>query len=159
MLRAVQQGDDSGREVYADWLEANSRDREAGYVRAELKLQRTPDRETGGAPRGRSTSCANAGRYVSSEFRAWVSRPAIESCNLRFELQCPLKWESLAPTDDAMVRDCSICKQSVRFCSTVEEAAGIAQRGGCVAVDLGPARHPDDLRPVRAMMGRIARRR
>ncbi len=157
MLAAVQRGEDSGRAVYADWLETQGRHFEADYVRAELKLQRAPKVKPESL-RAAFDELRAASMRVSPGFRAWVSRPSVENCKLRFELKCPLEWASLSPTADAKVRDCSVCHQQVRFCGTVEEAAAVASGGGCVAVDLAQPRRPGDLRPPQRMMGRVARR-
>jgi len=32
---------------------------------------------------------------------------------LRFAFECPLTWESLAPTEDAAVRHCGSCNKTV----------------------------------------------
>lgn len=162
MLRAIQAGDDAHRAIYADWLEDRGRHPDAEYVRAELAVQATAAIADVEAQRRAAKDALDrfhfAGRRVATDFKAWLSRPTIEKC-LGFDLKCPLQWNRLAPTDDARVRDCSVCQRQVRFCETVGQARQVAATGGCVAVELSLPRRPGDLNPPQQvmMMGRVAR--
>jgi hypothetical protein len=80
-------------------------------------------------------------------WRRAVARPALENCNVRFELVCPKRWDALSPTASPKERYCDACKKNVHYADTVFEASSLASRGHCVAVDLAQPRSPNDLAP------------
>jgi uncharacterized protein (TIGR02996 family) len=163
MLESIQSGEENGRSIYADWLEGNSRLSEAEYVRAELALQAAgllPE----GAARQEAFGLAvlrvrTAGLRVAVEFKAYLSRPSLEKCVQRFELKCPQKWSALKLTSNPRERHCEICRQTVSFCATVEEAREHALEGHCVAVEVTEIRHRYDLDPPPMAVGSVAVRR
>ena len=55
------------------------------------------------------------------------------------------------------IRDRS-CHKIVHYCDSIYKARHVARNGGCVAVAIGVARRPDDLKdaPVGHMVGVIA---
>ena len=71
------------------------------------------------------------------------------------ELVCPMKWEQLAPTQDANVRACGICKKDVTLCTSFVEVVHHTQRGHCVAVELSDG--PPDAPASAIWMDRIKR--
>jgi uncharacterized protein (TIGR02996 family) len=163
MLEAIQSGSETGRAIYADWLEEHGRAQEAEYVRAELAVRDCEPLEKG-KPRDEALGAAtrrfrNAARRVDADFRAYMSRPTLEKC-VRFELKCPKQWSELALTDNPRVRNCGVCRQQVRFCDEVQEARALAMKGQCVAVELTRPRMVNDLEPPIAMTvaGRMSTR-
>lgn len=153
MVAAIQTGDESARHVYGDYLESKGRILEAEYLRAELAVQAAVGIEETKAALAQFS--LDAWR-VCPEFKALVSRPAVENC--RFELKCPLKWASLRQTADPKVRSCDACQKPVTFCANVHQARTLALEGHCVAIDVSQRRTADDLSHEEGlMMGRIAR--
>ena len=49
------------------------------------------------------------------------------------EVDCPKQWDELTPTDDALVRDCADCGQSVHFIDDQTQLDRAALQGKCVA--------------------------
>ena len=73
---------------------------------------------------------------------------------LDFAFKCPEKWGALKLTDDANVRHCTVCRESVTLCMTQEEIAAALEQNpnACVA-------HPRSaLRHVVVEMGQLMRR-
>lgn len=157
MLAAIQSGDDHGRAIYGDWLEDLGRVVEAEYVRAELAVQASAGAEAA-VLKEALDRFHFAARRVSTDFKAYLSRPAVEGC-LGFTLQCPKQWSKLKLTGDARERSCDVCQKTVRFCETVEEAQAHANDGGCVAIELSRPRRPGDLQAAQFVrMGMVAPR-
>ena len=148
--------DDESRSVYADWLEEHSRLEEAELIRVQLQLKSL------GAEDPRLGILGARLRELASKvdpaWRRSIARPAIEGCDVRFELLCPKSWDSLAPTSAPDVRFCGACRKDVHYATSIEEAREHAFRGECVAVDVSLRREPRDLDPRGRLMfvGRIA---
>jgi hypothetical protein len=49
------------------------------------------------------------------------------------EVDCPKQWDELTPTEDALVRDCADCGQSVHFIDDQTQLDRAALQGKCVA--------------------------
>jgi hypothetical protein len=60
-----------------------------------------------------------------------------ETAAVRFAVECPKAWESLAPTSVAGVRHCESCGELVYLSRSQQEAESNARIGRCIAV---PAR-------------------
>ncbi|MBX3231011.1 MAG: TIGR02996 domain-containing protein [Labilithrix sp.] len=138
-------GDDEVRVVYSDWLEEQGRAEEAQYLRLQLSLARRDLDADGEAFLLQSTRLRGLGKRLPLRWRRAVARPAIENCDLRFELKCPKRWSELRPTAHADRRHCSACDQEVRYAATVGDARKLAAMGHCVAVDLNQPRSEGDL--------------
>ena len=69
-----------------------------------------------------------------------MSRTEIEKCNVEFEVACPKRWSSLAPTADPMTRHCSACDRDVHYCADLEEVRRRGRERACVAFDAGLVR-------------------
>jgi len=103
-------------------------------------------------------------RHLPTDWLPVVSRLAVENCatagnslrqtlnTIEFEFECPIKWETLAPTGDVGVRHCGACKQKVYYCDTIDQAREHAQQGNCIAVDLALPRANGDLRALPVWM-------
>jgi len=52
-------------------------------------------------------------------------------CSMAFD--CPKQWDELTPTEDALVRDCADCGQSVHFIDDQTQLDRAALQGKCVA--------------------------
>jgi uncharacterized protein (TIGR02996 family) len=131
--------DVAAREVYADWLEGRGDVDRATFVR---------------------TGATQPGEPL---WRAVVATPRVERC-LSFELECPKRWDGLAPTDRDAVRHCGDCQQQVFFVTSIDEARARGARRECIAIDAAVSRgealavydraaHPEE-RVM--MMGKIA---
>ncbi|CAE7246113.1 unnamed protein product [Symbiodinium natans] len=57
----------------------------------------------------------------------------IENCAGDWEYECPKLWESLTPTDVPNQRFCSVCKENVYFCESIEEINAHSMQRRCVA--------------------------
>jgi uncharacterized protein (TIGR02996 family) len=159
-LKALRDNPHDGnlRQVYADWLEERG-DPRGELLRIESKLAGLPPK---GVP-------ARQLRRRLQELRAavdpaWLARidnTAIEGC-VRFDFECPKRWEQLRRTGDPFTRFCPVCEKKVHYCTSVEEAQRHASRRECVALDSQLLRTPGDsrVRPLRlpgrtVRMGRI----
>ena len=60
----------------------------------------------------------------------------IEIVGCDMDLLCPEKWEALTPTDDESVRQCTVCSQSVTFCTDQASLDRFAAVGQCVAYEV-----------------------
>ena len=49
------------------------------------------------------------------------------------EVYCPKQWNELIPTEDALVRECADCGQSVHFIDDQTQLDRAALQGKCVA--------------------------
>ncbi|CAK9089224.1 unnamed protein product [Durusdinium trenchii] len=63
----------------------------------------------------------------------------IENCAGDWELECPLLWENLTPTDQPNRRFCKTCGENVYFCDTIEEVNAHAMERRCVAFEVREA--------------------
>ncbi len=142
--------DDTTRLVYADWLDEQANETailKARFIRFEIEAANLPDETLRRA--AVNSQLRKQAAALDLNWLAIVSHPALEECRLRFEFECPMKWESLTATEDAKIRHCGSCKRSVHYCDTIEEARERARRDECVAVSLALARRPRDLaRPI-----------
>lgn len=111
------------RAVFADWLDERGQRDKAELLRLVSGAQ-PPD----------AARVAALARQVDPVWRAIVSRAAIDRCDARFAFRCPLRWESLASTDDARVRRCGTCQREVYFCTDLDEVQLRGRRGDCVAL-------------------------
>ena len=149
--------DDAPRLVYADWLDDTGDPAaaiKANYLRDSAALLSADGEEL----KRIEQRLYESARSLDPDWLATVSKLALEECWLKFEFECPMRWEKLTATDDAEVRHCDQCQQSVYYCKTLPEARAHANRGECVAVDLGIRRTPNDLQPRRTRtIGRIMR--
>lgn len=117
------------RLVYADWLDDHRCPERAEFLRIQLAAATDQLRELS--------------LVVGVGWRALVATVRIEGCvSLR---ACPMRWDKLAPTDHAGIRACATCKQTVTYCTSMDQARTIAQSGGRIAVDTWPLRHEFDL--------------
>jgi uncharacterized protein (TIGR02996 family) len=159
--------DDETRAVYADWLEERGKVAQADFLRTQVVARRvsSADDPAFAAASARLTSLAS---MVGIGWRARVAMTFVEptTCGaaagadqepLGFELACPMRWDEMAPTPLDGVRSCRACKKDVVYCASIEEARTYAEEGGCVAIDIGTPRSPDDLTSPRYLVaGRIA---
>jgi uncharacterized protein (TIGR02996 family) len=147
--------DEATRLVYADWLEERG-DPRGEFIRIECELATLPPED-----QRRAQLTARAKELAKGFELSWlaiVSRPVLERGSVRFEFECPKKWENLTPTGGDLIRFCNACRQNVHYCASIDEALGHALRGQCVAIDLRVERKEGDLElaPVyRATLGLI----
>lgn len=147
--------DDAPRLAYADWLEEqgdSAADAKAVYLRDTAALLTAGGR----AAKKSDYRLRQAAKVLPGEWLAVVSRIVLEKCSDKFELVCPKRWEKLTTTDNVKVRHCNECQQSVHYCTSISEARAHADRGECVAVQLGLPRRPHDLDLGRMLLGYIA---
>jgi uncharacterized protein (TIGR02996 family) len=147
--------DATSRLVFADSLEENGRLDEASWLRVELRVRETKGVELEQA----LTELRALSERVGSAFMATVSRAAVEGCPVRFGFKCPMTWDAMARTAKDDVRHCTGCRQDVQFCTTLEQAQGVAGQGGCVALAPNVVRTENDLDPTPApgtYVGRLA---
>jgi uncharacterized protein (TIGR02996 family) len=162
--------DDTVRLVYADWLGERDDDEstaKARFLRLTVKLMGPIQRPGWRKPRQRELMQLAA--QLPTDWLAVVSRLKVENCGanragnrrrqrdrVQFDLVCDRRWDEMTPTSDPTVRQCDSCQQNVHYCDTITEAREQAQRGHCVAVDLGIIRRGGDLEPPRMMLGRVS---
>jgi uncharacterized protein (TIGR02996 family) len=160
--------DDTTRLVYADWLDEQGDPvsvAKAKFLRITVRLLE-PDRNAGWR-KARRRELQVLAATLDTDWLAIVSRLVIESCegkraearekrryHLLFELVCDKRWDELTVTEDNAIRYCEGCKQNVHYCDTLTVAREHAEKGHCIAVDLGIIRRPDDLSPPHAWLGR-----
>ncbi len=147
--------DDTTRLVYADWLDERDNDEsktKAQFLRLTAQLS-SPEEESHIT---RKLQQLAAG--LNTDWLAVVSRLKIEYCAgkqnktlatfpLWFNFVCAKRWDELTVTENNAVRFCEGCKKNVHYCDTITVARRHAQKGHCVAVDLGIVRRKDDIRP------------
>lgn len=63
-----------------------------------------------------------------------MSDPLIQGCEVRFQFQCPKRWDALGETPEAGVRSCDQCQKRVYLCRDTREVAQHARAGHCIAV-------------------------
>jgi uncharacterized protein (TIGR02996 family) len=135
---------DAERHVYADWLEEQN-DRRCEYLRLECEFADAVSK----TPRRLSQSAAASDELLALreqigvlrsgldvQWLALISRSGVDCCGsqLQFEFECPMNWEDLRPTEDAMVRHCSSCQAKVYYTTSLEEGREHARRGECVCL-------------------------
>lgn len=128
--------DPAARERYAAWLDVYDPVR-AEAMRASDRLAEHPDDAT-----LRERLAVLLPRVDATWFELVCKPTPIRHCGaaanepsrVRFAFQCPRTWETLAPTADANVRDCSACQRKVHMCPTADEAASRARAGECISV-------------------------
>jgi uncharacterized protein (TIGR02996 family) len=136
--------DDAPRLVYADWLDERG-DMRGRFLRLEVELAGLLNPPAGAQALVELRGLAGE---IDPKWIALIDRPRIENCDTErphFRFQCPKTWEQLEPTDNEAVRFCETCQQKVYFCSSVQEAAEHARRGGCVAITTLAVRREGDL--------------
>jgi uncharacterized protein (TIGR02996 family) len=145
LLRAIadRPSDGATRAVLADWLEEHGQLPAAELITTQLSLD-TLDGADARLPI-LSARLRELAEHTPPELRWVLARAPIESCAIRFQLVCPKRWDSLAPTDTDGVRFCGACQKKVFYAATVTDARRLARAGGCVAVDLAQARSDGDL--------------
>jgi len=135
--------DDDTRVVYSDWLDENGRHDEAAFIRAQLAIKplapETPEFQE------LSTRIRVLAANMAPEWRRVVAHAPLENCGFRYEVKCPKRWESLAPSASPSTRFCDGCQRDVHYARTIGEARQLAQAGECLVVDLGQRREPGDL--------------
>jgi uncharacterized protein (TIGR02996 family) len=147
--------EEASRLIYADWLDEQGDADRAAFLRAESALTGLPDGDERRAELEEGVRNLRAG--LDGEWVARVARPAIENCSVRFDYQCPKRWERLTPLEDARTRYCDHCRRAVHYCQSIEEARLHAWVGDCIAVDPGVARAPGDLESRVLTLGMPAR--
>src|SRR4051812_509256 len=124
LLAAIDAGDHASRLIYADWLEERNEPVRAEYVRLQEVLIEADAAD--GAFVERAERLRHIASRVPTEWRLRLARTPIERCAVAFEIPCPRDWGSLAPTGRDAERHCGACNKTVRYCTTVEEACGVA---------------------------------
>lgn len=150
-------GDPAPRLVYADWLDDHGHIERAEFLRVQLAASTATDPDDP-AFRAATERLWQLALEVGLGWRACVAIARIEGCasqpprrgrrrsnELRMELVCPMRWDQLTPTEHDGIRTCSACRETVTYCTSVEQARPIAQAGGCVAIDVGTLRSEFDL--------------
>lgn len=138
------------RLVYADWLDDQADPfsaRKAAYIRLEARLAETPERSLNRVRFTRQLRQLAVG--LDADWLAVVAHPALEACRVRFQFECPARWDRLTPTADVRVRYCGSCDRAVFFCDTLADAQRHAAVGECVAITPALVRRQDDLTPLR----------
>jgi uncharacterized protein (TIGR02996 family) len=171
---AAKPDDDETRAVYGDWLEQRGDAARAEFLRLQIQIRAFDSAEKQGFRRvaARLRALATSSPAVTVGWRARVAMSFIEAetCgarnprsaffgadNVKFELQCPQRWEQLVPTAVDGVRRCGSCNHDVHYCTSIDQARTHAEEGGCIAVDIGLPREKHDLMsPRMMMMGRPA---
>jgi uncharacterized protein (TIGR02996 family) len=131
---------DPFRLIYADWL-TDRGDPRGEFLRLTVRLK-----TLSGAERAAGEERLNQLRreinpvwpmivQIYPQHRVLNCGKGVEALPvIRFTFQCPQKWLSLQPTDDASVRFCQTCQKDVHFCDTAEAVERHAARGDCVAI-------------------------
>jgi uncharacterized protein (TIGR02996 family) len=123
-LRANPQ-DDATLGVYADYLEEHGEPDQAALAR--LALHPAPDDEASATQR-------SLARPRDAMWRAVVTRPPIDRC-MKFDYECPERWDRLTPTAEDDVRHCGVCNRQVFFCTSLGRAHELGAQGACIAID------------------------
>jgi uncharacterized protein (TIGR02996 family) len=134
--------DNSLRLIYADWLDEQG-DPRAGFLRLEAEFAALP--ETDRRKKRLRKRLRKLQKDLPSDWLVRLDRTAIENCEVRFEFQCPKRWEKLQATGDEKVRYCDTCCKPVFHCDTVAQAQEHAWEGECVAIDSRVVRKEGDL--------------
>ncbi len=156
-IRAIldQPADTALRLVYADWLEergdAESM-RRAEFLRVECEMDGLPTNHPKRAQR--QTRLRELRAKIDDEWWQQLDWAPVDYC-VKFEYQCPQRWDSLQPTDDPAVRHCPECRQKVYYCRSAREVERRADSGECVAIDSRHPRLPLGLLRTRVRSGRL----
>ena len=166
-------GEDAARLAYADWLDERGDPESAAKARF-LRLT-VRFRQSGRADATQQSELQPLAAELPPEWLGVVSSLKVEGCRVKaraanppvanppssgillrdlFQFVCDRGWEDMSPTDESAVRHCAQCDEAVHYCATLTEARKHAERGHCVAVDLGIIRRDDDLAPRRRWLGR-----
>jgi uncharacterized protein (TIGR02996 family) len=153
-IEAIQNSpnDDSTRVVYGDWLEEVGRKEEAEFLRSQLALKSLHADD----PRFQelSTRIRDVGEKLSLSWRRTVARPALENCGgMQYQVQCPKKWDDLAPTLSPKERFCDSCQRNVHYATDLDEARMLARLGECLVIDIVQPRRANDLNPPPVVIG------
>lgn len=172
--------DDTRLLVYADWLEESGDAmsvQKAEFLRLTIDLgqfstrksRRTARKQGRDAEQDVRQRLQSLAAALDTNWLAAVSRLQIENCPpdqnslladpdpaQPFQFLCPKRWEALGPTAEAGVRTCEACQQNVYYCDTITSARRHAERGHCVAIDLGVIRRERDLEPQSMMLGMVS---
>jgi uncharacterized protein (TIGR02996 family) len=143
LIAAVAAGDDSSRDVYADWLEQQNDAQRAEFLRLQDRLAAMSADEPYFALA--SARLRELAARIDIDWRIRVGQHVVEQCT--FDFRCTKRWSELAETGHRGIRHCDSCKQRVYYCVTVEQARVYAKRGECVALDTGAPRWSNDLAP------------
>jgi len=152
-----QPNSDLTRLVFADWLDEQGTP--DSLAKAEF-LRLIADADYIGKFEERVKELA---AQLDPHWLAVVGKLPIENCataedmgiratprRLAFSFECPKKWEELTPTEDGTgVRYCGECEKTVHYCHDADDLRRNANRGNCVAVELGVPRRPGDLEQER----------
>lgn len=123
------------RLIYADWLEERgdpSSICRAEYLRVECALDALPARDSK-RPKLQAR-LRHLRETVGDDWWRQLDWADVEYC-VEFEYRCPQRWDTLLPTDDAVVRHCPQCQRNVHYCQSAREAHRLADAGECVAID------------------------
>jgi uncharacterized protein (TIGR02996 family) len=151
--------DDNTRLIYADWLEergdAMSRTK-AKYLRAIVgRPQYAAELEN------HQKLLQPLARQLDVAWLAIVDTVMIENCphyvlklfnpngHSVAEYFCPRTWDQLQPTEQAKVRSCQACRETVYYCEDLKTAHEHADYDQCVALTLRQDRQENDLGFVR----------
>ncbi|MBX3232217.1 MAG: TIGR02996 domain-containing protein [Labilithrix sp.] len=160
--------DDETRLVYADWLEEHGKTAHAEFLRTQVaargKRKDGPSAAEGFAEA--SARLAELAPLVEVAWRARVAMAAVQACGeqatgrpgrVAFELECTQRWDDMVPTEIEGIRRCTACRKDVAYVTTLEQAYGWAEEGGCVAVDAGISRTAAGVDvPLASLRGRLA---
>jgi uncharacterized protein (TIGR02996 family) len=138
LLEGIACGDDNSRTVYADWLEQRGDLVRAEFVRLQQAIIDAPI-DTPAQKLGFLTSSKRLRELAASidvEWRMRVARPAVEGCQVTFELPCKMDWGTLELTGEPDVRKCSTCRKTVHYCVNEPQALRLVGHGHCVVVDV-----------------------
>ncbi len=141
MVKLLQAGDTTQRDVYADWLEARGMLTCAQYVRAEQALNEAPEQRR----RQLLEALRALTDAVDARSRALVSRAKVENCHTK---HCPGVWNRLVLLPNARLRSCHQCSREVTFCDDLFEARALVAEGQPVALEVSRARRAYDLMPL-----------
>ena len=150
--------DDTTRLVYADWLDEQGDSLSAAkaeFLRVTVQLAAKTGHK--GWRKEQEKRLQQMAATLDTDWLAVVSRLAIENCLrkrqeeerrfrgvLKFDFLCERRWEDLQSLGEGTERFCDACRQNVHFCATITEARQHAQKGHCIAVDLGVIRRERD---------------
>ncbi|MCE9568270.1 MAG: TIGR02996 domain-containing protein [Planctomycetes bacterium] len=164
--------DDTTRLVYADWLDERGGSlstAKSQFLRITASL--LEQNRSAHWRKLKRKELQPLAATLPTDWLAVVSRLKVEQCGNKraiapehdqvrelFDTVCDKRWDEMIPTDSDTVRFCERCQEAVHYCDTIVTAREHAQRGHCVAVDLGIIRREADLDPPSRglRMGRIS---
>ena len=129
---------DEDRLLYAQVVEARDPAR-AEWLRLEVALHSRATDDPAVLARFIALAGEIGRDYADLLVRAQIMNCGRESLRggpprVRFSFACSKRWETLAPTEDASVRFCQQCKESVHYCDTIADAETRALAGQCIAI-------------------------